>query len=106
MTAAVLLVFALISVGAARNGDFLLLGVVLGGFLAPYPGRHVLVDHLHITRKGLRLAWVVIVGGSLYLQASKMPLPSWAPPAIFAVVATYLGAFFWLFSDWRIVRDR
>lgn len=54
----------------------------------------------------LRLVFLLMIALVVFHKQIAAYLSFWTPIAVFSVVGLYLGAWFWLFSDWRVRIER
>uniref|UniRef100_A0A7C2NYK9 Uncharacterized protein n=1 Tax=Schlesneria paludicola TaxID=360056 RepID=A0A7C2NYK9_9PLAN len=76
------------------------MGLVLG-----YAIRNTLVDHLATTRHVMYPAAMILIGGSILYAKGIIPAVPYGSLLIIAATCCYMGCYFWLMSDPRIVRE-
>jgi hypothetical protein len=103
------LVFMVLAVVAVyRQEARVLLIMVVGGFTAPWFFRDLMVENCQKVLNILNIAALCLAGIAIFGNVARQWIPAGSEMAfacgIFAVLALYLGCYFWLLSDERIVR--
>lgn len=78
-----------------------LLVAALGG---TYAARDFLVRHLAIMRVAMNVVAGAAILGGILLRREAGPEPWWLHAAMQGLLGTYLGGYFWMFSDERVGR--